>query len=192
MNPIVKSWMDNSNGKDRYTFIVFIAKAYGKQLQNIISNILRKEQMKPTWMDIAEKEIGQHEIKGGENPRIIEYDTATSLKAKEDETPWCAAFVNWCLVQSGILGTNSAAAKSFLDWGRKIDTPEYGCVCVIHQKQSGADNSTGSSSGYHVAFWTKEENGHAYLLGGNQSDSVKISGFNLASYEICGYFMPLM
>lgn len=140
--------------------------------------------MKPPWLLIAEKEIGQHEIKGGENPRIIEYDATTTLAAKEDETPWCSSFVNWCLKQAGIHGTNSAAAKSWLDWGMALNNPQEGCICVIHQKAKGKDSLTGSSSGYHVAFWLSDDGKYVSLLGGNQSDSVKVSNFNLASYEI--------
>lgn len=142
------------------------------------------------WLEIAVAEIGQKEMRGGENPRIVEYHDTTTLSANEDEVPWCSSFVNWCLKQAGIIGTNSAAAKSWLLWGRKIEQPEKGCICVIRQKKSGNDAATGSASGYHVGFWINEEAGHLRLLGGNQSAQVKISSFNLANYEICGYRMP--
>lgn len=159
---------------------------------NLTSPQLAKNAGKKPWMKVAENEIGQQEIRGGENKRIIEYHATTTLKAKEDEIPWCSSFVNWCLRQVGFAGTGSAAAKSWLTWGDKIDTPEPGCICVIRRKQQGHDLATGSSSGYHVAFWEKEENGRVFLLGGNQSDQVKISSFSLSGYEICGYRMPIM
>jgi uncharacterized protein (TIGR02594 family) len=146
--------------------------------------------MKPVWMDIAEKEIGQAEVRGGENPRIIEYHATTTLKAKEDEVPWCSAFVNWCLLQAGIKGTNSAAAKSWLTWGEEIEVPEYGCICVIRKVIKVADPATGSSSGYHVAFWLRDDGKRVWLLGGNQGDTVKEMSFGLAGYEICGYRIP--
>jgi len=146
---------------------------------------------KPNWLKIAEKELGQHEVKGGENPRILEYHATCTLHAREDEIPWCSSFVNWCMIQAGIKGTNSAAAKSWLDWGQKIDTPTFGCVCVIKQRKQKHDPLTGSASGYHVAFWLTEADGRVYLLGGNQGDEVKMSSFGLGSYEICGYRMPL-
>jgi len=146
--------------------------------------------MKKPWFDIAMREIGQTEIRGGENQRIIAYHATTTLKAKEDEIPWCSSFVNWCIYQAGLIGTNSAAAKSWLNWGRAITVPEEGCICIVRQKKSGADASTGSASGYHVAFWLKEESNRVFLLGGNQGDQVKISSFGLAGYEICGYRLP--
>lgn len=146
---------------------------------------------KPKWILIAEGELGQHEISGDENPRIIAYHATTTLHAMEDEIPWCSSFVNWCMEQAGIKGTNSALAKSWLNWGKSIVTPVIGCICVIKKKQSGNDIATGSSSGYHVAFWLEEKEGRIHLLGGNQSDMVKMSSFNLESYEIIGYRMPV-
>jgi uncharacterized protein (TIGR02594 family) len=148
--------------------------------------------MKTPWLDVAKKEVGQCEVAGCiDNPRIVEYHATTTLHASHDEVPWCSAFVNWCLKQVGIKGTNSAAAKSWLNWGQSLAIPEVGCICVIRQKQKGTDAATGSATGYHVAFWEGEENGKVALLGGNQSDQVKVSHFNLASYEIIGYRMPV-
>lgn len=147
--------------------------------------------MKPPWLIIAEKELGQKEDKEGENPHIIEYHSSTYLSADKDEVPWCSSFVNWCIEQAGIKGTRSAAAKSWLDWGQALLIPAIGCVCIIKRKKKGTDKATGSSSGYHVAFWLTEQDGKVHLLGGNQSDSVKMSSFNLESYDILGYRMPI-
>ena len=146
--------------------------------------------MNPEWVSIAIKELGIKELKDGDNSRIVEYADTTSLHAKQDEVPWCSSFVNWCLKQAGIKGTNSAAAISWLDWGVSIDEPIDGCICVIKRKEGGKDKATGSSSGYHVAFWISQDKESVHLLGGNQSDQVKISSFMLRSYEIAGYRMP--
>lgn len=146
--------------------------------------------MKPAWLEIAEKEIGTLEKRGGENPRIIEYHSTTTLKAREDEIAWCSSFVNWCMTKAGIKGTNSAAAISWTTWGLPLEQPKEGCVVVIRQKKKGADKATGSTSGNHVAFFKKIEGGRIYLLGGNQSDQVKVSSFGLGSYEVVAYRWP--
>lgn len=147
---------------------------------------------KPKWLEVAENELGQHEVAGAENPRILEYHATTTLHAMEDEVPWCASFVNWCIEQAGFKGTSSALAKSWLNWGHAIRSPVMGCVCVIRKKQKDLfqDTATGSYSGYHVAFWLAEKDNRVHLLGGNQSDQVKMSSFNLESYEIISYRMP--
>jgi hypothetical protein len=38
-----------------------------------------------TPYEIARREIGQKEVRGGENPRILEYHATTTLGAREDE-----------------------------------------------------------------------------------------------------------
>jgi uncharacterized protein (TIGR02594 family) len=143
------------------------------------------------WFEIAKGEVGQHEVAGGEhNPRIVEYHQTTSLKATTDEVPWCSSFVNWCMAKAGIKGTGSAAAKSWLSWGVPCD-PKTGCVVVIRQKVAGKDAATGSATGYHVGFLATASPTHIGLLGGNQSDSVKVSNFPWKSYTVEGYRWPV-
>ncbi|MHB0955538.1 MAG: NlpC/P60 family protein [Pirellulaceae bacterium] len=136
----------------------------------------------PRWMQVARREIGVRETAGSaHNPRIIQYHASTSLKATTDETAWCASFVNWCLIQSGVVGTNSAAAASFVTWG-KATHAQPGAVCVIYN--ASAANSSLSRSGNHVGFLVEETSANYVLLGGNQSDSVKISNFSKGKWQL--------
>lgn len=144
----------------------------------------------PAWMKIAKAEeaAGVHEIKGkAANPRIIEYHAATTLKAKSDEVAWCASFVNWCLAKAGITGTRSAAAASFASWGNATSA-KYGAITVIYN--SAAANSSLSTSGNHVGFLVEETKTHYVLLGGNQSDSVKVSNFPKTKWKVKGMRWP--
>ncbi|HEX5760734.1 MAG TPA: TIGR02594 family protein [Thermoanaerobaculia bacterium] len=68
-----------------------------------------------------------------DNPRIVEYHRTTSLRATDDEVPWCSAFVNWCMREAGLRGTGSAAARSWLTWGSRLATPRRGCVTVLRR-----------------------------------------------------------
>jgi uncharacterized protein (TIGR02594 family) len=113
-------------------------------------------------MDVSEISGGAH------NPRIIEYHSATSLKSTSDEVPWCASFVNWVLRECGIHGTDSAMARSFINWG--IDsTGKRGDIVVL---------SRGRSTMFgHVGFLWNKSAKHIQILGGNQSDKVKLSSF---------------
>jgi uncharacterized protein (TIGR02594 family) len=141
------------------------------------------------WYAIAQNEIGVHEesLPGQHTPRIVEYHSTTTLKATDDETPWCSSFVNWCMKQAGIRGTGSAAAKSWLNWGQALEDSREGAVVVIKKKSSGSDKATGSSSGFHVAFFVSKTETHIRLLGGNQSDQVRYSNFSLSAYDVKGY-----
>ena len=58
--------------------------------------------MKPTWLEHAMKDAGITEVRGGENPRIIEMHTYCTLKAKEDEIAWCSAAVCCWMEEVGI------------------------------------------------------------------------------------------
>lgn len=135
--------------------------------------------MAPKWLHIALDEVGQKEVPGsGNNPRVIEYHSATTLHSKEDQVPWCAAFVSWCLEQSSTASTKSAWAKSYLNWGKKLDTPKVGCVVVF---------TRGTNSG-HVAFYLGEDADYVHCLGGNQSDQVCVSKYLKA--HLLGYRWP--
>lgn len=144
------------------------------------------------WVDIAIAELGVHEnaAPGQHNKRIIEYHSATSLRATTDETPWCSSFVNWVMAQAGYRGTNNALARSWLDWGTALPTSRVGAVTVIKKKSASSDAATGSSTGFHVAFYVSSTPATVRLLGGNQGDQVKYSNFLLSSYDIRGYRWP--
>jgi uncharacterized protein (TIGR02594 family) len=120
---------------------------------------------KYSWLKIAEGEKGIKEITGisSHTPRILEYHALTTLKAKADEVPWCSSFVNWVFNKAGYPITRSAAAKSWLKWGREVPM-QYGCLVVLKRK-----------GGHHVGFYTGEKGDSVYLLGGNQSDKVCVT-----------------
>lgn len=129
-----------------------------------------------TPYEIALHEIGVQEQSGSKhNPRIIEYHQCTSLKATSDEIPWCAAFVNWCLRVAGVVGTNSARARSFLTWGVPvlITEAQRGDIVVLAR---GKNISEG-----HVGFYTGRKDNNVLLLGGNQSNRVSIATFPLST-----------
>ncbi len=137
------------------------------------------------WMNIARKEMGQREIAGAaDNARIVEYHGTTSLRAKDDETPWCASFVNWTVEKAGFKGTDSAAAVSWAGWGDKvggIGQAREGDVVVLRNKRSGQE---------HVAFFVKGSEGSATLLGGNQSNQVKESTYSFSNYDVVAVRRP--
>jgi uncharacterized protein (TIGR02594 family) len=138
------------------------------------------------WYKVALREKGTAEYPGAaDNPRIVEYlrtgsrDPAVS---GNDETPWCAGFVNWCLQNSGLglKGTGSLMAKSFLKYGREVP-PTPGCICVLHDPNRGAVYG-------HVFFlghWTETT---VIGIGGNQSNAVTVATF--ARSRVAGFRWP--
>lgn len=135
------------------------------------------------WYDLAKSEIGVKEISGsGNNSRIIEYHQATTLKATQDSVAWCSSFVCWCLESSGIKSTRSAAARSFLNWGKSVSrsAAEIGDIVIFKRGNSSWQG--------HVAFLVKDLGTYIEVLGGNQSDSVSIDRYR--STDLLGIRRP--
>ncbi len=129
----------------------------------------------PLWMGIARNELGTKEFSGqADNPDVVKYlesvDTLSVSLQRNDETAWCAAFVNWCMEKAGIQGTESASARSWLNWGKELAVPVVGCVTVLWR---------GAPTGWkgHVGFFVKETSDFIYMLGGNQNDEVSIARY---------------
>lgn len=142
----------------------------------------------PEWMKIANKEKGTHEVRGrAANPRIVAYHATTDLRARSDETAWCSSFVNWCMKQCGIRGTNSAGAASWKKWGNAT-TARHGAVAVIFN--AGMARSSLTTTGNHVAFLVEETKTHWVLLGGNQGNSVKVSNYPKAKWKLLALRWP--
>lgn len=132
---------------------------------------------------VAKKELDITEVAGNiSNPQIIKFLQSTTLSNtlnSSDETPWCSAFVNWCVEQAGVEGTNRADAVSWLTWGIKADKPVRGTI-VIFQWSNG---------GHHVGFVSAfDQPGKVSVLGGNQSNEVKISQYD--EKFVIGYRNP--
>lgn len=136
------------------------------------------------WLKIARSKLGIHEKPGpAANAFIVECLKSTSLGAPEnqsDETPWCSAFANRIMQLAGYDGTNSAWARSWLDWGREPESEDEwtGAVCVLER---------GPNSG-HVGFLMEWDDDRVKILGGNQGDAVSEAWFPME--RVLGYRVP--
>ena len=162
-----------------------------KYLRHSLSSISVPTEEFP-WMALAMSEIGVTELPEDANhPRIVEYLRSTDLDpaaADQDSTPWCSGFVNWCVEKSGLAGTNSAGARSWLDWGRPIVRPRRGCITVLTR----AARPTGGHVGFYLGqgdltFGGGDRHG-LQLLGGNQNNQVGVQEYDPA--RLLGYRVP--
>lgn len=144
--------------------------------------------IEPPWLTRARRFIGVAEIKGPQHHTAILdlLDIADGVKdgkplqgIRDDETPWCATFVSAVLELESIPSTRSAWARSYLTWGDELDKAAVGAIAVLER---------GPTSG-HVAFVVgRTDLDQIMLLGGNQSDSVRISAFD--TRRVLGYRWP--
>jgi uncharacterized protein (TIGR02594 family) len=137
-----------------------------------------------TPLDVARAELDLDvvEVPGKQsNPRILRYHATTAGGAMDDDVAWCSSFVNYCVEQAGLRGTDSKAALSWhvQKWGTDVTaSPREGDIAVFQRRQAA---ETGSVIGGHVGFWLEETTDSVRLLGGNQSNRV-----NLTSYPKAG------
>lgn len=129
-------------------------------------------QTEPPWLTEARKHVGQREIKGPKHSQFILnlWKLIRRGGIKDDETPWCAAFVGGCLEQAGVESSRFESAASYQAWGRKLDMPALGAIAVFRRL-----------GGMHVAFIVGLTNRNEVVcLGGNQSDAVNLRAFPMS------------
>ena len=135
----------------------------------------------PTWITEARASIGVREIKGPKHePKILAWWKAIKRGGiKDDETPWCAAFVGGCLEAVGITSSRFESARSYETWGSPLSAPVYGCVVVFSRDGGG-----------HVGFVVGQDKaGNLMVLGGNQGDAVNVKAFQRS--RVTAYRWPL-
>lgn len=111
------------------------------------------------------------------NPKVVAmYADAGHPEVREDEVPWCAAFVGSVFSKVGLRNTGSLLAKSYLKWGKtvpSIDQAMPGDLIVL-------DRGTQPWQG-HVTFLVNRIDKDTFRgLGGNQNNQVKISTFKVS------------
>lgn len=127
-------------------------------------------------MSLIEIAMSQYLVKeftgSKHNPEVLKYfDEIGHAWVDDDETPWCAAFMNWCAMKAGLQGSGKLDAKSFLKIGDDVtSSPQCGDVVILHR---------GDPSGWkgHVGIYVTQKDGMVYLLGGNQGDTVCIAPY---------------
>ena len=131
--------------------------------------------MNPSMLSALQVAIREYHHKVREIPgavhdsRILEYHNATTLGATEDELPWCASFVCWCLESVWIQSPRSARARDFEVWGDPVGESYPGCVAVLSR---GSNQNQG-----HVGFYLESSPWGVMILGGNQGNRISIETF---------------
>jgi uncharacterized protein (TIGR02594 family) len=135
----------------------------------------REQPDDPLWLKVAFKELRDNVMEkpgAGDNPRIVKYLKTTNIGrelAKNDETAWCAAFINFCIEEAGLTGTKNASARSWLNFGKPIEKPVRGCIVVFERPPNPQQG--------HVGFYLAGSPPQIKILSGNtgpQSNAVMI------------------
>ena len=122
--------------------------------------------MIPPWLSQAKQYLGTKEIPGPKTQALVlKWWGLIRAPFRDDETPWCAAFVGGVLEEVGLKSTRSAAALSYLSWGTALAQPCLGAIAVKRRKGGG-----------HVTFVAGTDGkGGLWCVGGNQGDAVTMA-----------------
>ncbi len=127
-------------------------------------------------LKIAFNELGTEEIVGEENnPEVLKYANEVGIKGiTNDEIPWCSTFVNWVAWKAGLQFSGKANARSWLNIGERVTSPEPGDVVVFWRE---SPQSWKGHVGFFLGISTDKK--RAYCLGGNQGNRVSVSAYRL-------------
>ncbi len=94
---------------------------------------------------------------------------------------WCADFMNFVIKKAGgNKGTQSRAARSFLEFGKKLNGPRVGAIAIL--KRGGPLNG-------HVGIVRGTDGqGNPILISGNSGNMVRQSSY--PKEKVLGYVMP--
>jgi len=131
---------------------------------------------------IAATELGIAEVGGSEdNPRIVQYAREAGFsQIQDDETAWCSIFMNWVALKAKYQRTKKLNARSWLDLGRHVHSPEPGDVVIYWRVDP---NSWQGHVGIYMGY--SQDQSRIYTLGGNQGNSVSISAYS--THQLLGF-----
>ncbi|MFO1037538.1 MAG: TIGR02594 family protein [Geminicoccaceae bacterium] len=169
--------------------------AYAEVIRHIpMPAVAGAGEAEPAWMSVARAElakgVAEDMTRSNSNPEVEKYYAATRLGgAHTDDVPWCAAFVSYCMENSGdervrAANKHSARAADWLSWGEPLEAPVAGCVAVF-------EPSSPRTSG-HVGFITGADAGTVTLLGGNQGSASgpdRVCEVKRSALKVRGYRM---
>lgn len=93
---------------------------------------------------------------------------------------WCADFMNFVLRKAGGKGTASRAARSFLQFGKKLDGPRVGAIAIMYRK--------GPNNGHVGVVRGTDGQGNPIVVSGNHGPTVTQSVYPKA--KVLAYVMP--
>jgi uncharacterized protein (TIGR02594 family) len=92
---------------------------------------------------------------------------------------WCAVFMNMVLHKLGYNGTDSAAARSFADYGRRIPGPKIGAIAVL---------SRGADGGHVGVVSGVDRQGNPIIVSGNHGHRVGVGTYPRS--RVIAYVLP--
>jgi len=137
--------------------------------------------MNVTAFDIAQRFTGIKEVGGKvDNPQILAMLNLDQSWPDHDEVPWCSAFTNYVCWLLRLPRSKNLRARSWLTVGKGIHLMDARAGFDVVVLQRGKGEQPGPEildAPGHVGFFAGIDGDMIEVLGGNQSDTVKVSRY---------------
>jgi len=136
--------------------------------------------MNITAFDIAQRFTGMKEVGGSvDNPQIMAMLKLDNDWPEADEVPWCSAFANYICWLLRLPRSKNLRARSWLQVGKgiHIEDAEPGDIIVLQRGGGRQPGPEVLEAPGHVGFYAGRFGDFIEVLGGNQSDTVKVSRY---------------
>ena len=134
--------------------------------------------------DIAQRFAGTSEVSGATaNPMVMAMLKLDADWPEDDSVPWCSAFMNFICWLCRLPRSKSLRARSWLAIGRPVSwqgpivEAAVGDVVILQRGKGEQPGPEVLDAPGHVGFFAGFEGDKVLILGGNQSDTVKISSY---------------
>lgn len=135
--------------------------------------------------DLAQRFIGVSEASGPtSNPHVLAMLRMDQEWPEGDDVPWCSAFMNYIAWLLRLPRSKDLRARSWLKVGYAVDleNAEAGFDVVVLKRGTGKQPGPEViDAPGHVGLFAGREGSKIFILGGNQSDSVNVSAYPVAS-----------
>jgi uncharacterized protein (TIGR02594 family) len=130
--------------------------------------------------DLAQRYVGIEEVGGSlDNPAILAMLKLDNKWPEHDEVPWCSAFANHICWLARLPRSKNLRARSWLTVGKgiQLDEAEPGDVIILKRGKGDQPGPEVLDAPGHVGFYAGRFDTFIEVLGGNQSDTVKVSRY---------------
>ena len=130
--------------------------------------------------DLAQRYAGIKEVGGSmDNPMSLAMLRLDNEWPQNDEVPWCSALMNYICWLARLPRSKSLMARSWLTVGKGItlEQAEPGDVIILKRGTGEQPGPEVLKAPGHVGFYAGRFGEFIEVLGGNQSDTVKISRY---------------
>lgn len=129
---------------------------------------------------LAQRFAGIKEVGGSvDNQHIMAMLKLDNDWPENDEVPWCSAFTNYICWLLRLPRSKNLRARSWLQVGSSVHLSDAGIGDIVILKR-GRGEQPGPEvieAPGHVGFYAGRYDGLIEVLGGNQSDTVKVSRY---------------